>query len=55
MKTRTLPSFVFDCLILLGSHYGISQSIARNYNNLSYASFFPVVSFGFGYSFNVGK
>ncbi len=38
---------------------GFQQSLAafvvRNNHNLSYASFFPILSFGFGYSFYVGK
>ena len=38
---------------------GFQQSLAafvvRNNHNLSYASFFPLLSFGFGYSFYVGK
>jgi hypothetical protein len=38
---------------------GFQQSLAaftaRNKHNLSYASFFPVFSFGFGYSFKLGK
>jgi hypothetical protein len=38
-----------------GFQQSLAAFIARNNNNLSYASFFPVLSFGFGYSFNVGK
>jgi hypothetical protein len=30
----------------------LTEFIARNNHNLSYASFFPIVSFGIGYSFN---
>jgi hypothetical protein len=38
---------------------GFQQSLAafvtRNNHNLSYASYFPILSFGFGYSFYLGK
>lgn len=33
----------------------LAEFIARNNHNLSYAAFFPILSFGFGYSFNTGR
>jgi hypothetical protein len=33
----------------------LAAFIARNNHNLSYASFLPIFTFGFGYSFHVGK
>jgi hypothetical protein len=38
-----------------GFQQSLAAFIARNNHNLSYASFFPILSFGFGYSFYVGK
>ena len=38
-----------------GFQQSLSAFVARNQHNLSYASFFPVFSFGFGYSFQPGK
>jgi hypothetical protein len=38
-----------------GFQQSLSQFIARNNHNLSYASFLPIFSVGFGYSFNFGK
>ena len=38
-----------------GFQQSLAEFVARNHHNLSYASFFPILSFGFGYSFYVGK
>jgi hypothetical protein len=38
-----------------GFQQSLAAFVARNQHNLSYASFFPVFSFGFGYSFQPGK
>jgi hypothetical protein len=38
-----------------GFQQSLAAFVARNHHNLSYASFFPIFSFGFGYSFYVGK
>ncbi len=38
-----------------GFQQSLSQFIARNNHNLSYATFLPIFRFGFGYSFTGGK
>jgi len=38
-----------------GFQQSLTAFVARNQHNLSYASFFPVFSFGFGYSFQLAK
>ena len=38
-----------------GFQQSLAEFVVRNNHNLSYASFFPILSFGFGYSFYVGK
>jgi hypothetical protein len=38
-----------------GFQQSLAAFMARNNHNLSYASFFPILSFGFGYSFHVVK
>jgi hypothetical protein len=38
-----------------GFQQSLSQFIAHNNHNLSYASFLPIFRFGFGYSFNEAK
>lgn len=38
-----------------GFQQSLAQFIARNHHNLSYASFLPILSFGFGYSFGADR
>ena len=38
-----------------GFQQNLAQFIARNNHNLSYASYFPIFSFGFGYAFHPGR
>jgi hypothetical protein len=38
-----------------GFQQSLAAFVAHNNHNLSYASYFPILSFGFGYSFYMGK
>jgi hypothetical protein len=38
-----------------GFQQSLAAFIARNQHNLSYASYFPILSFGFGYAFYAGR
>jgi len=38
-----------------GFQQSLAAFIVRNNHNLSYASYFPIFSFGFGYAFNTGR